>query len=113
MGHWGTEPWANDAASDWCDGLFESTKLAQHIETTLILEIADHCDEIRAAAHILLMLGENHIWPSESRIRCLNLAATKLQLALDCKLFTNAHFIAEVRNEIAALRKKAASHVDN
>ena len=103
MGRWGIQPWENDTACDWYDWLFEESQLAQHIESALNQPIEDHADEIRAAAHILLALGENYIWPIDERAEQLKKAASQLQRILDCKVYTNSLLVGEVRREIRGL----------
>ena len=109
MGHWGTEPWANDPAADWYEAFFRSTQLAEHIELTLTLDINEHCDEVRAAAYVLLFLGRHEIWPDDSRKRCLSIAVDQLRKALETELFTNPDIIKQVQGEIRLLKIRLQS----
>jgi hypothetical protein len=62
MGAWGTAAWDNDGAADWFADLFESSKLATRVEKTLKKkDIEEYHEEIRAAAHIVVALGQNFI----------------------------------------------------
>ena len=61
MGAWGKLPWDNDTAADWFDALFDKTKLHQHVENTLKLGVKDAHEEIRAAASVLLFLGQVYL----------------------------------------------------
>lgn len=109
MGHWGPEPWANDSAADWYDALFRSTQLAEHIELTLTLDLADHCDEVRAAAYLLLVLGRHETWPDDSRERCISIAIDQLNRALDQHLYTYPDIVKQVRGEIRLLNQRLRS----
>lgn len=109
VGHWGTEPGANDPAVDWYDALFGSTQLAAHIETTLTLDVVDHCDEIRAAAYVLLVLGRPETWPADSRKRCLNVAIEQLKRALDQRLYMNPEIVKQVQGEIRLLEQRVSA----
>ena len=110
MGHWRTESWANDSAADWYDALFDSTQLAEHIETTLTLNVFDHCDEVRAAAYVLLVLGRNETWPVDSRKLCLTVAIEQLKQALDQRLYTNPEIVKQVEGEIRLLSIRLQSN---
>ena len=93
MGMWAQEPWANDAAADWFDATFELTQLSEHVEETLNLRIEQHAQQIRAAAHVISVLGENYIWPSSSRVRCIKLAVSRLQEMVDERIVMNSALV--------------------
>jgi hypothetical protein len=61
MGCWGVEAWANDAAADWFDGLWERFPIPLQVEETLQLDLQDNHEEIRAAAYVLLQLGDAYV----------------------------------------------------
>ena len=107
MGTWGPEPWANDAAADWFDATFELTRLSEHVEQTLNLRIEQHAEEIRAAAHVIAHLGEHYIWPSNSRVRCISLAISRLQQMLDQGIVTNEPMTNLSRSEIESLESRS------
>jgi len=79
MGAWGMSPWDNDAAADWFGDLLEELPLAQRVESTLKLDAAEHHEEIRAAAALLIMLGRTYIWPIDDLDRHLQLAIERLE----------------------------------
>jgi len=106
MGMWGLEAWQNDGAADWYDATFELTGLSEHVEETLNLRVDDHIEEIRAAAHLLSVLGENYIWPSNSRARCIRLAASRLEEIVHDKHITHPELVDKIRTEIEALRSR-------
>lgn len=103
VGMWGIEPWANDRAADWYDQTFEVTGLAQQVEQTLNLNLAEYVDEVRAAAHIVCLLGNKYMWPSDSRERCIRLALSRLRQILGEQLFKNPDIVKTIETEIALL----------
>jgi len=109
MGAWGSLPWHNDTAADWFGVMFAETKLAERVEKTLKLNARKHCDEIRAAASVVLLLGHNYVWP----VRCLErhqlLAAKRLEELLKKNCFCgDSEAIQMVRSEIACPRARAS-----
>ena len=105
MGTWDKLPWDNDAAADWFAELFEKTKLAQHVENTLKLEVAAAHDEIRAAASVLLFLGRNYVWPVYDLDRHLALAADRLeQVSRIPEIAESPELVEEIHAEVQELR---------
>ena len=96
MGAWGLEPWANDAAADWLQQMFEITGIAQQIEEALSLPVEDHADEIRVAVYVLMQLSESYVWPAENRRRCLEAADARLSEILTSGTFTNPRLLAAI-----------------
>jgi hypothetical protein len=66
MGSWGIKPYENDSAADWFGDLWEEFPLPSKVEETLKLDVDDSHEEIRAAAHVVLQLGDTYIWPADS-----------------------------------------------
>lgn len=60
MGAWGTEPWASDEAASWFSQFFAGIDVDQRLEAALQRGSAD---EARAAAHLLVVLGDPYVWP--------------------------------------------------
>jgi hypothetical protein len=60
MGVWGYEPWENDAAADWFASVFEGIDIGDRVREGLDDE---NPDRSRAAAHLLLLLGNPYVWP--------------------------------------------------
>jgi hypothetical protein len=85
MGTWGFEPWESDLAADWYAKMFEKTKLDGFVEKTLSLDSSEYCEEIRAAASVLIRLCQKGIWPAEKLGHHLELAIIKLQGILSDK----------------------------
>ena len=106
MGRWGLEPWANDSAADWFDAMFQLTGLATHVEQTLNLRLDEYSDEVRAAAHIVLMLAEYYTWPIESRQRCVELAITRLQEIVEEMADPNLETAIQAEIDALQLRSK-------
>ena len=107
MGAWGKLPWDNDGAADWFDGLFEKTKLAEHVENALKLDVEDSHEEIRAAASVLLFLGRNYVWPVHGLDRHLALAADRLEQISHLDVIAEApELVEEIQSEIQELRSR-------
>ena len=108
MGDWGVAPWDNDYAADWYHHLFKQTKLAEYIGETLQLNVEEHADTIRAAAHILGCLGRVYILPGERLSSDLSLAVIKLK-EIKNQFQEDGYsddLIAELDKEIAALEQR-------
>ena len=63
MGAWDNTIWGNDSAADWFCELFEKTKLREKVRECLEMDMNLYCEDIRAAAYILIFLGRPYIWP--------------------------------------------------
>lgn len=107
MGAWGKLPWDNDSAADWYGDLFEMTKLAEHVEDTLKLNVEDSYEEIRAAASVLLFLGRVYIWPVHDLDRHLALAADRLEEVSRVDVVAETpELVEEIHAEIQELRSR-------
>jgi len=107
MGAWGKLPWENDGAADWFGGLFDKTKLAQHVENTLKVSVEDAHEEIRAAAGVLLFLGRDYIWPTNDLDRHLTLAASQLEKVSRLSEITESpETVDEIQAEVLELRSR-------
>ena len=74
MGAWGTEPWENDSAGDFC------YKLGKMPITTWIEEgLNSDYEEQRIAAFVLSQIGRNFIYPFDLREKHLNWAIKNLK----------------------------------
>jgi len=86
----GNEPWANDDAADWLGDLMDETRLAQHVEEALSQDIDEFSIlTIRAAAGLLILLGQVYIWPFNDLDRHCLLAAEKLEQCAEVEKDTN------------------------
>ncbi len=103
MGLWGIQPWENDAAADWLDQLAEKTRLSDRIESALRLPL-EHIDEIRAAAFLLLQLGEAGTWLVDQPDRLAMLAIERLTEAVESNLYTNPEIRRLILAELTQLR---------
>lgn len=106
MGTWGPAAWDNDSAADWFGDMFDATKLAAHVEETLLLDPEEDADEIRAAAYMLVALGRNYIWPIDDLDRHLALAIEKLEAIK--LLYAEEDFETTINDEIAQLKARLA-----
>ena len=107
MGAWGKLPWENDGAADWFATLFDKTRLARQVEETLQLDVEDSCEEVRAAASILIFLGHNYIWPVHDLDRHLALAADKLEKISSLDVIADSpEFVEEIQGEVRELRSR-------
>jgi hypothetical protein len=107
MGAWGKLPWENDGAADWFGELFDETKLAQRVESTLKLDVRESHEEIRAAASVLLFLGRDYIWSVHDIDRHLSLAADQLQAMSGLsEIAESPEMLEEIRTEIEELRSR-------
>jgi len=107
MGAWGYLPWDNDSAADWYGDLLDETKVADKVEATLKLDVTDHYEEIRAAAGMVVMLGQVYIWPIDKLDAHLALAASKLEEILTLGEIQESPELTEtIRGEIQELRSR-------
>jgi hypothetical protein len=107
MGTWDVLPWDNDAAADWFGDLFERTDLASRVEQGLRLDAAEHFEEVRAAAAVLIMLGRTYIWPVDRLDKDLRLAIGQLQAVAKVPEFADAPEILDsLKREIEELSSR-------
>ena len=107
MGAWGTAAWENDGAADWFGDTFDATGLARHVEETLNGDVDDACEEIRAAAYLLVALGRVYIWPVDDLDRHLALAIGKLEAIRALEMDQEVpEFVAAIDQEIEVLRSR-------
>ena len=106
MGVWGTNPWDNDSAADWFGDMFESTKLAEHVERTLESDAEECHEEIRAAAHVLALMCRTYIWPVDDIDRHLALGVARLTEIQKLGIYEEPEFAEALSTEIAALTER-------
>jgi hypothetical protein len=106
MGCWGVKPYENDGAADWFEDLWNQLPVPQKVEETLKLDIQDSHEEIRAAAYVLLQLGETYSWPVGDIDRHCELAATRLEELIESEIYEGEEFQTQIKQEIAALRSR-------
>jgi len=106
MGHWGLDPWENDAAADWLQAFAERTQLSERIEEGLALP-ADRIEEIRAACYLLLKFSEAGVWLVDQPARLTTLAVDQLSEAIESGVCSNPEF----RNAVVAEREELRSHL--
>ena len=104
MGCWGVKPYEDDSAADWFGDLWDEFPVPAKIEETLNLDFEDSHEEIRAAAHILMQLGETYIWPVDSIDRHCDLAARRLEEIMAMEEYSGDAFQAQLQQEIDLLR---------
>jgi hypothetical protein len=103
MGHWGSQPWANDGAADWLDQFVEKTRVVEQIEAGLNLPF-DQIDEVRAAASLLLAVADVCSFDRDDRCRLATQAVDRLSNAIEAGLYTNPTTHQLVLVEISRLR---------
>jgi hypothetical protein len=106
MGCWGVEAWANDAAADWFGDLWECFPIPSEVEKTLLLAVDDNHEEIRAAAYVVLQLGNTYMWPIASIDWHCNLAAQRLEELKGMEIYADENFQTQLQNEIDILRSR-------
>lgn len=106
MGCWGVKPCENDSAADWFGDLWDEFPVPSRVEETMKLDLEDNHEEIRAAAHVLLQLGNTFIWPVDSLDRHCDLAAQRLEEIKGMEIYSGADFQAELQKEIEILRSR-------
>jgi hypothetical protein len=102
----GTKPYENDSAADWFSNLWDEFAIPSKVEETLKLDLEDNHEEIRAAAYMLLQLGDTYIWPVYSIDRHCDLAARRLEEMRAMELYSGDEFQAEMQKEIEILRSR-------
>jgi hypothetical protein len=92
MGFWGAKPYENDDAADWFRHLWAEFPVPKKVEETLNLDVETNHAQIRAAIHILLLLGDTYQWPIDDIDRHLDLAATRLEEMLELEFYSDDDF---------------------
>ena len=113
MGSWGVKPYENDSAADWFGNLWDEFPVPSRVEETLKLDLEDSHEEIRAAAHVIIQLGEIFIWPVDSIDRHRDLAARRLEEIKAMNIYSGADFQAELQKEIEKLRSRISKDFRN
>jgi hypothetical protein len=106
MGCWGVKPYESDSAADWFGDLWDEFPIPSKVEETLKLDLEDNLEEIRAAAHLLVQLGQVYIWPVDSIDRHCDLAARRLQEIKALEEYSGDDFQAQLQSEIDILRSR-------
>ncbi len=106
MGSWRFEPWEDDLAADWLHSLFAQTRLAERVEKTLRKQdVAEYWPEIRAAAHVITVLGD--VWPPELLKPHHELAIEQLEAVKHTPEFEGDDYMAsEIDAQIAVLHAR-------
>ena len=106
MGAWGIQPFANDGAADWFGDLWERFGVPKRVEETLGLDPEEFHEEIRAAAYLLIQLGDTYRWPVDLIDRHCALAADQLEKMLELDNYEGREFQEAIRGEIQLLRSR-------
>ena len=109
MGTWGPAAWDNDSAADWFADMFETTKLATHVEESLSLDPQESPDEIRAAAYVLVALGRTYVWPIDDLDRHIRMAIEKLEAIKLLYAEDDPDYETTIDDELAALKARIKS----
>ena len=102
MGTWGNEPWDNDTAADWFGDLFNATGLSDKIAEGLVADVDDRPEVVRAAAHLIFLLGHTYVWPTAHLREHQQLAVERLQALLDIEWEPRR----QLQKELRALRSR-------
>jgi hypothetical protein len=108
MGCWGVKPFENDGAADWFGDLWDELAVPKKVEETLKLDVQDFHEEIRAAAYVLLQLGDTYRWPVHEIDRHCELAAKRLEEMLNSEIYEGEEIQAQIKQEIATLRARVS-----
>lgn len=106
MGIWGIKAYESDSAADWFGDLWDECPVPARVEATLKLDLEDSHEEIRAAAHVLIQLGDTYIWPVDSIDRHCDLAARRLEEIKVMEAFAADEFQEQLQQEIDTLRSR-------
>lgn len=106
MGCWGVKAYENDSAADWFGDLWDDCPVPARVEAALQLELEDCHEEIRAAAHILIQLGDTYIWPVALIDKHCDLAVRRLNEIKAMEDFAADDFQAQLQQEIDILRSR-------
>ena len=106
MGCWGVKPYEADSAADWFGNLWDEFPIPSKVEETLKLDLEDNLEEIRAAAHLLVQLGETYIWPVQLIDRHCDLAARRLEEIKALEKYSGDDFETQLQQEIDILRSR-------
>ncbi|HMF10649.1 MAG TPA: hypothetical protein VKE94_00030 [Gemmataceae bacterium] len=113
MSAWGPAAWENDAAADWFGDMFDATGLAKYVEETLQRDVEDSHEEIRAAAHVLVTLGDTFMWPIDDLDNDLSVAISKLQEIKALDIYREVpDFVKAIDEEIAILTSRFKQRSD-
>jgi hypothetical protein len=110
MGCWGLEAFENDKADSWFEDLWQLFPIPAEIEKTLRLTVEDNHEEIRAAAYVLLQLGD--IWPVDLIDQHCDLAARRLEDIKGMEIYAHDVFQVQLQKEIDILRSRISKHFD-
>lgn len=105
MGAWGFNPIQNDGGLDELALLFEKSRLFEHASKSLLQDLHECPDEIRATAFLIYTLAKNGLWPHDSLKEATSLAISRLSRMLGEQVYTNANFEGELRHLVNQLRK--------
>jgi hypothetical protein len=86
--------------------LWDEFPIPSKVEETLKLDLEDNLEEIRAAAHLLVQLGETYIWPVDSIDRHCDLGAQRLEEIKALEEYSGDDFQAQLQKEIGILRSR-------
>ena len=112
MSAWGTKAYENDGAADWFGDLWDEFAVPAKVEATLRLNVADYHEEIRAAAYLLVQLGDTYRWPVDAIDRHCSLAARRLEEILSAGIFEDdeTDFVNEIQAEIEVLKSRVSKN---
>lgn len=106
MGTWGHRPWQDDLAADWFADLFHKGKLVDRVVKTLQRkDVAEYWSEIRAAAYVVVALGD--VWPADRLVADHERAIAALEAVKRSPELDGDNYLgSEIDGEIAALRDR-------
>jgi len=104
MGTWGYQPWENDAAADWFGSTWDACAFPVFVDEALRLDVRFHFEEVRAAAFVVLCLGQTMLWPMEMHDDHLHLALKQLKKMI--RICESKEITATIKKEVAVLEKR-------
>lgn len=109
MGAWGVKAWDNDTAADWFGDTLEP--VAEEVEKLLRLPVdRSHYDKYRAAAWLLIKIGQNFVYNIDFLEEHLSELLARLQTIRADKEWINTwrnedNIIKEIDKQIALIQK--------
>jgi hypothetical protein len=110
MGTWGPTPEESDEAADWFHVMFETTRLANFVRSTLHLDPKENDSQIRAAASVLAALGGIYSWPDTLKDD-LKLAISQLEYIKEFLRIEEPGFNHTIDDELASLQARLDAFV--
>lgn len=103
MGAWGSAPEECDKADDWLIGLWEKTKVFEHLSTTIELNAESHHEEIRMAIKMAVELEPYGLIETSGREGFLKAAVTQLRIIMKHDVYQTEEFQTLIAEDLKLL----------